>query len=170
MRVLTAQNLLNVWTHYGRQPSYGEMDQPPSRIPSGAYEACWGTWRKALRAFLSRVNADLQEGRLQPIPAPREERPAHARTRINLMPARADRRLGRSTEADRRTISLGLRYEVLRRDRFRCALCGASPASQLGCELHVDHMVAFSRGGKTVSANLRTLCSDCNLGKGVRLE
>src|SRR6266545_7382486 len=44
------ENLLNVWTHHGRQPSYAEMDQPPSRIPSGAYEARWGTWRRALRA------------------------------------------------------------------------------------------------------------------------
>ncbi len=37
------ENLLSVWTHYGRQPSYGEMDRPPSRIPSGAYEVRWGT-------------------------------------------------------------------------------------------------------------------------------
>ena len=95
------ENLLNVWTHHGRQPSYGEMDRPPSRIPSGAYEACWGTWKKALRAFLSRVNADLQEGRVQPNAAPREEHAAHARTRTTLTPARADRRLSRPMEADR---------------------------------------------------------------------
>jgi 5-methylcytosine-specific restriction endonuclease McrA len=30
----------------------------------------------------------------------------------------------------------------------------------------VDHIVAFSRGGKTREDNLRTLCADCNKGKG----
>ncbi len=164
------ENLLDVWTHYGRQPSYGEMDQPPSRIAPGAYEARWGTWRKALRAFVDRVNADLQDGRAPAIPAPREQHPPHTGTRISRTPTRTNGPLSRSAEADRRTISLGLRYEVLRRDRFRCSLCGASPASRLGCELHVDHVVPFSRDGKTVAANLRTLCSDCNLGKGGRLE
>lgn len=163
------ENLLNVWTHLGRQPSYGEMDQLPSRIPSGAYEARWGTWRKALRAFVDRVNADLEEGRQPLIPVPREDH-LHAGSRINRTLPRTNARLSRSTEADRRSISLGLRYEVLRRDRFRCSLCGASPASRLGCELHVDHVVPFSRGGRTAAANLRTLCSDCNLGKGARLE
>ena len=164
------ENLLNVWTHYRRQPSYGEMDQPPSGIPSGAYEARWGTWRKALRAFVERVNADLREGRQPPIPGPREEHPPHSGSRLSRTSTRTNGRLSQSTEADRRTISLGLRYEVLRRDRFRCSLRGVSPASRLGCELHVDHVVPFSRDGKTVAANLRALCSDCNLGKGRRLE
>jgi hypothetical protein len=58
----------------------------------------------------------------------------------------------------------------LRRDRFRCSLCGASPASRLGCELHIDHVVPVSRGGKTVATNLRTLCLDCNLGEAGRVE
>ena len=164
------ENLLNVWTHYGRQPSYGEMDRPPSRIPSGAYEARWGTWRKALRAFVDQVNADLHEGRQRPISVPPGDPPPHTGTRLSTTSTRRNGGLSGSTEVDRRTISLGLRYEVLRRDRFRCSLCGASPASRLGCELHVDHVVPFSRDGKTVSANLRTLCSDCNLGKGRRLE
>lgn len=164
------ENLLTVWTHHGRQPSYGELDQVPSRIPSGAYEAHWGTWRKALRAFLDRINADRREDDQPPIPAPSQEHPAHSGTRINRTRLWPNARPKRSTEANRRSISLGLRYDVLRRDRFRCSLCGASPASRLGCELHVDHVVPFSRGGKTVAGNLRTLCSDCNLGKAGRLE
>lgn len=164
------ENLLNVWTHHGRQPSYGEMDQSPSRIPSGAYEARWGTWRKALRAFVDRVNADRQQGRKPLVPVPRDERPPLSGTRVNETATRMHGRTTQLMGADRRSISLGLRYEVLRRDRFRCSLCGASPASRLGCELHVDHVVPFSRGGKTVAANLRTLCADCNLGKAGRLE
>ena len=44
------ENLLTVWTHFGRQPKYAEMNQAPSYITSGAYEKRWGTWRKALLA------------------------------------------------------------------------------------------------------------------------
>jgi hypothetical protein len=47
------ENLLSVWTHFGRQPKYGEMNQPPSSIPTSAYEHKWGTWTKALLAFLN---------------------------------------------------------------------------------------------------------------------
>ncbi len=46
---------------------------------------------------------------------------------------------------------------VGRRDRFRCVLCGASPATDRGSTLHVDHMVAVARGGTTVKEKLRSL-------------
>ncbi|WP_349257294.1 HNH endonuclease [Novimethylophilus sp.] len=46
-----------------------------------------------------------------------------------------------------------------------CCACGASPAISLGVELHVDHIVPWSKGGETVLENLQTLCSMCNLGK-----
>lgn len=157
------ENLLAVWTHYGRQPKYGEMDRPPSSISSGAYEAKWGTWRKALVAFVERAESD---GEVAPVAAG----PSHA----SEAPPRAG--VGRRNQQsfrqkqDVRHISLGMRYRVLRRDRFRCVLCGSSPATTPGCELHVDHMVAFSRDGKTVLDNLRALCSRCNLGKGSRHE
>lgn len=164
------ENLLTVWTHHGRQPSYGEMDQVPSRIPSGAYEAHWGTWRKALRAFVDRVNADRQAGDEPSNPNPPPAQPSHPDAAVEQTRARRDGRPKSSAEADRRGIPLGLRYEVLRRDRFRCSLCGASPASRLGCELHIDHVVPFAGGGRTVVGNLRILCSDCNLGKAARVE
>jgi hypothetical protein len=60
------ENLLAVWTHFGRQPKYGEMDSPPSTISSNAYEKKWGTWRKALLAFLDRVNADSRQDDVGP--------------------------------------------------------------------------------------------------------
>jgi uncharacterized Fe-S cluster-containing radical SAM superfamily protein len=41
-----------------------------------------------------------------------------------------------------------------------------SPASDPNCSLHVDHILPFSKGGKTAEGNLRTLCSDCNVGRG----
>lgn len=150
------ENLLTVWTHHGRQPKYAEMDTPPSSIPSGAYEAKWGTWRTALGAFVERAESDRPVAPIQPSSAGvREQRSPHAhRTRAPLR-----------RREDARQISLGLRYQVLRRDRFRCVLCGRSPAMTPGCELHVNHVVAFSAGGKTRLDNLRALCSQCNLGK-----
>jgi Homing endonuclease associated repeat len=49
------ENLLAVWTHLGRQPYYREMDNPPSRITSSGYAAKFGSWRKAILAFMERV-------------------------------------------------------------------------------------------------------------------
>lgn len=60
-----------------------------------------------------------------------------------------------------------LRFEILKRDGFACTYCGARGSD--GVELHVDHILAASRGGRTVRHNLRTACRDCNLGKGADL-
>jgi 5-methylcytosine-specific restriction endonuclease McrA len=35
-----------------------------------------------------------------------------------------------------------------------------------GVELHVDHILPWSKDGETVEENLQTKCSKCNLGKG----
>jgi HNH endonuclease len=65
----------------------------------------------------------------------------------------------------RRRIPAGLRFQALRRDDFQCTYCGRRPPAVV---LHVDHVVPWSAGGPTVLDNLRTACSDCNLGKGAR--
>ncbi len=36
-----------------------------------------------------------------------------------------------------------------------------------GVELHVDHVIPWSKGGPTVFEHLQTLCNKCNLGKGL---
>ena len=156
------ENLLSVWTHHGRQPKYGEMDEPPSAISSNAYEKKWGTWTRALLAFVERVNSDNRQNEAEPIPVAPETVARQVQRR------RPGRR--RAKEEDQRQIKLGLRYAVLKRDRFRCVLCGASPATNLGCVLHVDHVVPWSKGGETIAENLRSLCEDCNLGKSDKLE
>jgi 5-methylcytosine-specific restriction endonuclease McrA len=61
-----------------------------------------------------------------------------------------------------------LRYQVLKRDHYRCVICGRSAKD--GVKLHVDHIKPVSRGGKTILSNLRTLCSDCNLGKSASYD
>lgn len=67
---------------------------------------------------------------------------------------------------EKRTIPLKLRLKVLQRDNFKCAYCGASPAVDPNIQLHIDHIVPFSKGGKTELSNLQTLCQNCNWGKG----
>lgn len=64
-----------------------------------------------------------------------------------------------------RKISDKLRYQVLKRDNFKCCLCGASPAKDPSIELHIDHIIPYSKSGETTIDNLQTLCSKCNLGK-----
>ena len=59
-----------------------------------------------------------------------------------------------------------LRFVVLKRDRYRCQLCGVAAVDGPQVRLHVDHKVARSRGGKDTMENCWTLCRDCNLGKG----
>ncbi len=159
------ENLLVVWTHHGRQPKYREMNDPPSRIPSGAYEAKWDTWKKALLAFIERVNADVRES--QPgSDCPTSVEPPATRERNRAARPRSIQRI----QQDQRKVTLGVRYRILARDRFRCVCCGASPATSLNCALHVDHVIPSSKGGRSTEENLRTLCERCNVGKGARLD
>ena len=61
-----------------------------------------------------------------------------------------------------------LRYDILRRDGFKCQICGSTAKD--GVKLHVDHIIPVSKGGKTEPKNLRTLCDRCNLGKSDKIE
>lgn len=70
------------------------------------------------------------------------------------------RKIERSKMTDR------LRADILRRDGYRCRMCGTSV--QHGAVLHVDHVIPVSRGGLTVPENLQILCQACNLGKSNR--
>lgn len=60
------------------------------------------------------------------------------------------------------TISKRLRFEILRRDDFRCTYCGATPAE---AELNIDHVVPVTLGGSDIPENLTTACAPCNSGK-----
>jgi hypothetical protein len=66
----------------------------------------------------------------------------------------------------RKPISKKLRFDVFKRDGFKCMYCGAHPPSVL---LHVDHINPVAAGGKNSIDNLITACEPCNLGKGARL-
>jgi len=52
-----------------------------------------------------------------------------------------------------------LRNEIFERDGRKCVECGNID------ELQLDHIIPFSKGGKTERGNLQTLCKSCNLRK-----
>jgi hypothetical protein len=65
-----------------------------------------------------------------------------------------------------RTIPVGIRFAVFRRDNFTCVYCGRSAPE---AELHVDHKVPWKIVKKHELNNLITACKDCNLGKKDKL-
>jgi len=62
----------------------------------------------------------------------------------------------------RQRISEDLRNKIYDRDSWKCIECGSNK------DLTLDHIIPFSRGGKTEESNLRTLCQSCNSKKGNR--
>lgn len=56
-----------------------------------------------------------------------------------------------------------LRFEVFKRDSFKCQYCGRSAPEVI---LEVDHIIPVAEGGKDEMLNLITSCRDCNRGKG----
>lgn len=137
------ENLANVWTTIGRQPTSKEMAPGANggEFAKATYQKRFGSWNGALVAFARFVSDDDGGGRF--------ERPSVRKS---------DRRTGRE-------IGWRLRAKILIRDSCICKMCGASPAKNPDTVLHVDHIVAWSNGGETVEDNLQTLCEVCNIGK-----
>lgn len=129
-------NLEELWLHFGRQPRYHEVVKPLSRFSNGTYAHRYGSFTKALEAFVAAMDGDVRETK-----------------RSNA---------GRSNP---RSINYRMRFKVLQRDGYRCCMCGASPAKDPNVVLHIDHKMPVSKGGSCQIDNLQTLCSKCNLGK-----
>jgi hypothetical protein len=56
------------------------------------------------------------------------------------------------------------RMAVLKRDKFKCKVCGRKPDNYVDIELNVHHIRPFSEGGFTHEENLITLCDTCHKG------
>jgi len=54
------------------------------------------------------------------------------------------------------------RFEVFKRDSFKCQYCGAAAPNVL---LEIDHINPVSNGGENDILNLITACKECNRGK-----
>jgi hypothetical protein len=141
------ENIALVWTSIGAQPLGRQMSDKStgSSFSLGTYEKRFGSWNKALLAFAQFINGGATE---VPLAFARDIQP-------------------RSTKFKRtpRTANWRLRAKVLLRDNCICRMCGASPAKNPATVLHVDHIVAWVKGGETVEENLQTLCDKCNIGK-----
>ncbi|MBP8114804.1 MAG: HNH endonuclease [Chitinophagaceae bacterium] len=59
----------------------------------------------------------------------------------------------------------GIRWQVFKRDNWRCVSCGVKAVENDTVILHVDHILPRSKGGKDEMINFQTLCDKCNLGK-----
>lgn len=63
---------------------------------------------------------------------------------------------------NRKQGELAKRFRILKRDGYRCQLCGRT--AQDGVTLEIDHKHPRAKGGTDDEANLWTLCWDCNRG------
>lgn len=142
-------NMAAVWEMIGRQPKQNDFHPPTSRFSADSYVRRFGSWRKALEAFVAIANGDDdQSNNVEAVP----------QETVVILPNQRERRTSRDP-------SWRLRFLVNRRDRFTCCACGRSPAVEPGVILHVDHVKPWSKGGETTMENLQTLCQRCNIGK-----
>jgi hypothetical protein len=132
-------NLELVWRELGRPPGQGVVARRGFRISAHAYRRRWGTLRKACVLLARFKNGEISEKQLLGSDTPR--------TRV---------------KEPRSALALKVRWEVLKRDDYKCVKCGRRPPD---VELQVDHIQPRSRGGKDDPSNLQTLCLPCNQGK-----
>lgn len=134
------ENILNIWQHKGKQPTRRDLSVKPSKISQSPYNRRFKSWTDALRSFVEYANGN----------------------EITTIDNAETPKLSKTSSRDP---SLRLRFKVLKRDNFTCIQCGASPAKEKNIELHVDHVVPWSKDGETTIDNLQTLCLNCNIGK-----
>ena len=151
-RDITKEDLFNdleaVWIKLGRQPTSTEIKAGVSKYGLTTYIRWFGRWSNALKEFVEYINNVEDEPLEGELPVQEDELEETAiKHRTN------------------RDINLRMRFLVMKRDNFKCCLCGASPAKDPMVELQIDHIVPWAKGGETVIDNLQTLCSKCNQGK-----
>lgn len=146
------ENIKSLWISVGRQPIYTEVKAPNSLFSAGTYENRFGSCSKALGRFVEWVKSDSPS---RPRENAEDQDTAHITTQTSSVKRRT-----------RREISDRQRFRILVRDGFRCKSCGASPLIKPGVELHVDHILPWSKGCETTNDNLESKCKQCNLGKG----
>lgn len=148
------EEIERIWIELGRQPTTTDIKNGISRYSLHVYERRFGSWRKALEAFVSYINGEHE--------IDNESEETENEDVFEYIPKVADSNPIHKTKRD---INLRLRFKVMQRDNFKCCMCGASPAKDPSVELQIDHIIPWAKGGETTIDNLQTLCSKCNLGK-----
>ena len=149
------ENLEAMWEILGRQPKTPDFSTSASKYSVDTYKRRFGSLRKSLEAFLEFVNTPPRE----PATQSTEAKPSWEHSK-NSQPSQHVKR-----HRTGRNVSYKLRFMVMRRDGFKCKFCGATPASDPGTKLVIDHVIPWSSGGETTIDNLQTLCEVCNSGK-----
>lgn len=174
------KNLEEVWIKLGRQPHFSDMRIPFSKYSGSGYVHNFGTWRKTLERFIEYVNKEetttedensilIKEGILPQatiIEYPNEKLVSESVDKKPLAKRAKSSQEPTNKHRTKREVNDRLRFRVMRRDNFKCQYCGRSPATDPKIILHVDHIIPWSKDGETTFENLRTLCSNCNIGKG----
>jgi hypothetical protein len=144
-------NLESVWRECGYPPGKRIIAQFGQGISESPYKDRWGSLKTACE-LLSKYKSGAIEWSVVEKLSSASQMP-ETDSSISLV---------------RKSLSLDLRFRILKRDNFKCVKCGNSPSNSHDVELHVDHITPFSKGGNNDMDNLQTLCSRCNLGKSNR--
>lgn len=143
------ENLEKVWISLGQQPTDRQMRQPLSSFSKNPYLNRFGTWRKALQAFVEFINSD-QNLETESLAVQENTEPVKEKEIV-------------FKHKTKRYPSERLKVQVLMRDGNKCRLCGITVT---GDNIHFDHILAWSKGGETTLENLQVLCETHNLAKG----
>lgn len=147
-----------MWIALGRQPTTTDIVNGLSEYSLNTFTRHFGGWRGALKSFVEWINSEKSDH----IIPEKSTKPKSVPRKLNKPHEEKHEAIKHKTS---REISLRLRFLVMKRDNFKCCICGRSPANDPSVELHIDHIIPWSKGGETTFDNLRTLCSKCNLGK-----
>ena len=148
------EEIERIWVVLGRQPTTTDIKKGISKYSLNSYARRFGGWRNALQAFVDYINSDEKQEEISNV----------AKQKL-ITPFSENKDICDVYHKTSRDINLRMRFKVLQRDNFKCCTCGASPAKDPSVELHIDHIIPWSKGGETEIDNLQTLCSKCNLGK-----
>jgi Homing endonuclease associated repeat/HNH endonuclease len=169
------ENILTLWQHYGRQPRVRDLASAPSCIyTEKPYRLRFGSWMKALKAFVDYINSTdaetieraIEEANETPIPTAAIKVIDETMESVeNLIIVNSERSKGKQIFDKRGPRRPGriLEVQVLIRDKGVCQLC-KRPLDNL--KYHIDHIFPWIKGGQTILSNLQLLCSQCNLKKG----
>jgi hypothetical protein len=141
-----------IWKKIGQRPSRTEWEMAEPKISYNCYKQRFGGWVNACTKFIEfKIGGNILA----------EDFVLHDIKKLKASSVNNDE----YKKENSRNVSLSLRLKVLMKDNFRCVFCGKSPATSINTKLHIDHIIPFSKGGKSILENLQTLCEECNLGK-----
>ena len=148
-------NALNLWTYFQTVCNWATDHFSPQRFRKIMKGLDWAelydtyhTQTLDTAALAERISALLRDGEIQ--------KP------LGIIPYVLD---GDERHLDLRAFTEDIRLAVYEEQGGRCALCGRGMDETF---MEADHIVPWSRGGRTVRENCQMLCRDCNRRKSAK--